>query len=114
MSRENLKGKFLGEILNLLLKELLEKCFNNPQDNSSMGPRPAGSEPSIPLPIIDDLSSRLPSGAARPDSPAWWAGMIGILSDQQLCRLLKFNATSSEVDITNQSSEVARIVTIAK
>ena len=92
-------GMILGQILNLILLELLETCFEEPEGDETKpigAPSPSGT---IPLPVIGQIASELPNDAESPDFAAWIRDITAYLSPDQLCALLMSEATENTINI---------------
>ena len=90
-------GMILGEILNLILLELLERCFDEPDGDEARNLSAPSPTSTIPLPMIGEIVSGLPDGETAPDFAAWLRDITNFLSNDQLCSLLLQEATDNTI-----------------
>ena len=87
-------GIMIGQILNLIIKDILERCFEENDDGRPGAPEPsAGETPSIPTSLIPALLPRRPDVSAL-DMKGWFSDLLDSLRPGQICSLLKGEASN--------------------
>ena len=93
-------GMILGEILNLILTELIERCWEDPGPEEAKDLNsPSPTSQSVSLPTINQASADSSPGATIPDKAAWLRDITSFLGNDPLCALLLGEASSATVKI---------------
>ena len=85
-------GMMLGQVANALLRDLLERCFEE-EDPQSAG-SPVDSTPALDIPSLQNRIAPLIPNAPRADILAWLTALLDRLNKAQLCSLLRREAST--------------------
>lgn len=91
-------AQVLGQLLNLMLTELINTCFDAADDTGPLGASVGELPPeTVPLPTLG--RQNLPAGMTPADMQGWLRDLISILSPEQLCSLFAAEASEATLDL---------------